>query len=93
MGASLRDQASRGLITNAEVEVAAEAAWAGYLGLLERDEFDTDEEWEDKQRRRKEWPEDTSLYPDADNFRQAVRDGLRAIGFHVESAPETEQPE
>jgi hypothetical protein len=71
------------MVTVDQVEQAAEAAWAGYMGFLRRDEFDDDEEWAEKQQRRAEWPE-TSLYPDADKFRQAVRDGLAAIGIEVE---------
>lgn len=66
--------------TKEDVEVAAEAAWAGYMGYLPRaaePEF-YGEYWEGSEESRAEWPM-TSIYPNADQFRQAVTDGLNAI--------------
>ena len=73
-------------ITDEQVEIAAEAAWAGYKGFLRRESWMDDEDWEYRQEERKGWPE-TLLHPDADAFRQAVRDGLNAIGFEVTHNP------
>lgn len=79
----MTDARSAAIITNDQVEIAAEAAWANYMKLDRRDEFESDEEWSSLQNERKQWPH-TGLYPDADDFRRCVRAGLRALGFEVE---------